>query len=325
MNGRNSLSNILILSAGLICLLFSCTIAYPLYAGDHHINRQESENSRSFRENKHIAASPDMLEFVTIENDSEIWSWNSHVIRRCQKSSDTWTYYWAPIEYAQLEVRWDGQSRTALYFLDGNQISVQEERAFSPDGLGFQVGEKISAGDPRFGLQISNDFPAIRKKEGKRALKKGIQRLKNRYEEKYHPECWQFTAVAVTEDFIWAAIRSIPRPPESIPRFPLPNGSFSQRHFRESSAVPIQGGVVRIEKDTGKYVRFTEENGLPDKLICQPLSGESPGLPHFMHLTRFSQEIVAITQIEDGRIRFTTRSDQQVFYNPGQGRWEDAP
>ena len=33
-----------------------------------------------------------------------------------------------------------------------------------------------------------------------------------------------------------------------------------------------QGGILRIDKDTGEYTRFTEENGLPAKLICRPLS-----------------------------------------------------
>lgn len=325
MNGHNRLPNILIFMVSLIGLFFTCTIAYPLSSGDYNPDRRDAGSRRSLNDDKHIVAPSDSTAFVAIEDDSDIWSWNNDIIRRHRKSTGAWTYYWAPIEYAQLEVRWDSQSRTALYFLDGNRISLRQAKAYSRDGPGFPVGKKISVGDPRFSLRMSNTFPSVRKKGKKRSLKQGPQRLKDRYEQKYHPECRQFTALAVTEDFIWAAIRSIPRPPESIPRFPLPNGSLSPKHFRESSAMPIQGGIVRIEKDTGEYVRFTEKNGLPDRLICRPLSGESSELPHFLPFTQFPQEIIAITQLEDGRIRFTTRSDEQVFFHPEQGKWENAP
>ena len=81
---------------------------------------------------------------------------------------------------------------------------------------------------------------------------------------------------------------------------------------------------MKINKDSGEYIRFTAKNGLPGKLVCSPLSDESWGLPHFLPPGGFSQEVVDIKPLENGRIRFTTRSNQQVFYNAEQGKWEDA-
>lgn len=269
------------------------------------------------------AFQPD-AKFRTIQDDSDVWSWNSKIIRRYQKSTDTWTYYWAPVNYAQLEARWDKKSRAIFYFLDGNQITAQQAKAYVQPGSGLQVGSKIQVGNPQFSLNIESSPPMLRDGGKKRLLKKGTQRLKDRYQQKYQPKFWKFTALAVTDDSLWVAVRSIPLQPESIQRFVLPNGSVALRHFRESQAMPIQGGIVKIDKDSGDYIRFIEENGLPEKLVCSPLSDESWGLPHFLPPGRFPQEVVDIKPLEDARIRFTTRSNQMVFYNSEQGKWEDA-
>ena len=155
-------------------------------------------------------------------------------------------------------------------------------------------------------------------------MKKDIQRLKDKYQQKYQPKFWAITALGVTDDSLWVAIRSIPLRPKSIQRFVLPNGSVAPQHYRESSGMPMQGGIVKIKKESGDYIRFSEKNGLPETLVCTPLSQESWGLPHFLPSGRFPQEVINIEPLENGRIRFTTRSNQQVFYNSEQGKWEDA-
>jgi len=297
--------------------------------------------------------SPD-LAFQVVEDSSDIWSWNAEMIKRHRKADNTWTYYRATLVYSMVEVKWDPQSRTATYFLDGDRILAQEAQKFAKAGSGFAVGSKTPVGDPRFTLSVSYSPPAGNEGNGDSLIHpphpaspatgapclkgdgkilppipgeeenmmspqpreemnivppqspenvKGassspmpaLSRLRNRYQKKYHPDQWQFTALAVTRDFVWVAIRSIPRPPESMPGFhrpgigtdfksaPIPSdGAMSEKHFHESSALPIQGGILRINKDTGEWVRFTEKNGLPDTLICHPLRGTSLYLPYFL-------------------------------------------
>jgi len=274
-------------------------------------------------EGENGVSQPD-VKFRTIQDDSDVWYWNSKIIRRYQKSTDTWTYYWTSVTYAQLEARWDKKSRAVFYFLDGNQITTQQAQSYAQTRFGLSVGSKIPVGNPQFSLHINSSSPVIKKNGQKRSLKKGTERLKDRYQQKYQPEFWMFTALAVTDNSIWVAVRSIPLRPESIQRFVLPDGSVAPRHFRESQGIPMQGGVVKIDKESGEYIRFIEKNGLPKKLVCTPLSDESWGLPHFLPPGRFPQEVVDIKILENGRIRFTTRSNQQVFYDSEQEKWEDA-
>ena len=226
--------------------------------------------------------------------------------------------------YDQLEIRWDQKSREILYFLDGNQIDDQKAQALTQKNSGLPVGSTIAVGNPQFRLHIDTSPPAEQNRRKKRLVKKNIQRLEDRYQQKYRPRFWPFSALAVTDDFIWMAVRSIPRPPKSIRRFILPNGSVAPRHYRESSEIPIQGGILKINKHTGEYIRYTEENGLPEKLVCRPLSNESWELPHFLSSRGFGREVIEIKPLVNGRIRFTTRTGKQVLYNSEQGKWEDA-
>lgn len=302
-------------------LVESIQDGYQSMQGDKSM--QAEQNIGLSSEGEKDVFQPD-AKFRTIQDDSEEWSWNNKIIRRYQKLTDTWTYYWAPVIYSQLEARWDEKSRAVLYLLDGNQITNQQAKTYVQPGSGLPVGSKISVGNPQFSLHIHSSPPMLKKEGKKRALKKGTQRLKDRYQQKYQPKFWTFTALGVTDDSLWVGVRSIPLRPESIQRFVLPNGSVAPRHFRESPAMPIQGGIVRINKDSGEYIRFTGKNGLPEKLVCSPLSDESRGLPHFLSSGGFPREVVNIKPLEDGRIRFTTRSNQQVFYDSEQGKWEDA-
>ncbi|MEW6382114.1 MAG: hypothetical protein AB1611_21270 [bacterium] len=287
----------------------------------------------------------------TVEDASDIWYWNAEIIRRYHKASGTWTYYRAPVVYSRLEVKWDSRSREAVYFLDGNRISADDAHKYTQPGSGFSVGSKTLVGDPGFTLCVSHeppaDFKAGRswreddspihphltsplKGEGLKSRETGasmpepdLTRLRNRYRQKYQPDFWQFTALAATRDFVWVAIRSIPRSPESLARLHQPDGFQSERHFRESPLQPIQGGILRIDKNTGEWARFTDKNGLPDALICTPVKAESAHLPHFLPSVRFPQEVVAIVPDEKtGRVAFTTRSNRQIWYDERHKQWE---
>jgi|GEM_PF-3486947 len=260
--------------------------------------------------------------------EGDLWFWSPQLIRRYQKTVGIWTYYQAPVVYSQLEVKWDSQRREAIYLLDGVRISAQEAQRFTQPGAGFAVGSKTAVGEPGFTLSVSSrppQEPSLGRERKRFAESKPAQvRLSSRWQQKYYPPLWQFTALAVSKNFVWVAIRSIPRPAESLPVFCQPDGYQSKRHFRESPLQPIQGGILRIDKKNNNWVRFTEKNGLPKALICSPLKAEAVHLPHFLPLLGFPQEVVTIEPDEKtGLVCFTTRSGQHVWYNEKKQCWED--
>lgn len=312
-----------------ILLFLCCSPALPNGFSAHTSDRNTTVNSPAASASPSDSASPSSApnSHQAVEDASDIWYWNAEIIRRYQKASCRWTYYQAPLVYSRLEVKWDSRSREAAYFLDGNRISAHDAHKYAQPGSGFPLGSKTPVGDPKFTLSVSHDPPpepsSDRNRKKSAQAKPDFTRLRNRYRGKYHPDFWQFTALGVSRDFVWVAIRSIPRPPESMPRFRQPDGYQSERHFRESPRRPIQGGILRIDKITGEWVRFTDRNGLPDALICTPVKAESAHLPHFLPSAEFPQEVVAIVPDEKtGRVAFITRSNQRAWYNERQKHWE---
>ncbi|MEW5804241.1 MAG: hypothetical protein AB1847_19270 [bacterium] len=261
-------------------------------------------------------------DFQLVEDSQDTWFWNAGMIKSHHKADGTWTYYQAPRVYSYLEVKWEPQSRTAAYFLDGNRISAQEALVFARPGTGFPVGSKTPVGDPRFSLSASHSSPSAASRQEKKVTIPlsipGLERLRNRYRQKYAPDLWQFTALAVTRHFVWVGVRSIPHPPEPMPGFRQPDGSLSGRHFRESSILPIQGGILRINKDTGEWVRFTEKTGLPESLICHPLRGEAPYLPHFLASRRGGEG-----QGQDHGYKHGQGQEQEHGQGQGQGQEQE--
>lgn len=308
----------------------------PYLKGYQHI-RTNSRVEKRGKGEKEKAGKNTEENFKNIrENEAEVWSLNSKIIRCYHKSTHQYTYYWACLEYPQLEVRWDAGNRVPLYFLDGKPITANEAKTLAKPGNGLLIGTRMRAGEPLFSLRITNTTPLVTKAESEeavtetgaghrnRVLKERARHLKARYRDKYLPDLWRLTSVALTEDSIWVALGSVPKEPRASNRFVLPNGFTEPQHFLESSDRPRQGGILKIDKKTGEYIRFTKENGLPNSLICAPLQAETIGLPHFLPFEGFQQEVVEIRPVSDahGRIRFITRAQQEAVYDPKLEKWE---